>query len=273
MAFEFHISKAARVRYEFDQALFQTSGNVIIPDFPASRAFAKRMNDRNDTTLYPDRIVHAAELNAMGLIDEILHHAVEIYRRTINPRVMSDAMAALLAQVEPDILDQALALFVEQFPPLTVVRDGQTPVAYLAGETEGCSNREIALEEMLMLWLANVNPAFGTFEELFDDADLTQRTAYGDLIAGLREFFDGQPGFGPEGLSLIAFLRAPAIAAPDSLAGQLRYMRTRWGLVLTSFLDRLVVSLDVLHEEEVALWMRMHPTPGPVAATGGPGLG
>ena len=273
MAFEFHISRAARVRYEFNRALFQTTGNVIIPDFPAARAFAKLMNDRNDTTRYPDRVVHAAELNAMGLIDEILHHAVEIYRRTVNPRVMSDAMSALLAQLEPDILDHALALFVEQFPPLIVVRGEQTPVAYLAGETEGYANREIALEELLMLWLANVNPAFGTFDELFDDADLTEKTAYENLIAGLRNFFDNQPGFGPEGLSLIAFLRAPALASPESLAGQLRYMRTRWGLVLTSYLDRLVVSLDVLHEEEVALWMRMHPTPGPGPAVHGPGLG
>jgi len=162
---------------------------------------------------------------------------------------------------------------VEQFPPLVVARDGQPAATYLAGETEGCSNREIALEELLMLWLANVNPAFDTFDELFDDTELVERTAYGDVIAGLREFFDGQPGFGPEGLSLIAFLRAPAIASPDSLAGQLRYIRTRWGLVLTPFLDRLIVSLDVIHEEEVALWMRMHPTPGPPAAVHGPGLG
>ena len=99
MAFEFHVSKAARSRYEFDQALFQTTGNVIIPDFPAVRAFAKRMNDRCDTERYPDRVVHAAELNAMGLIDEILHHAVEIYRRTVNPNVMTDAMAALVARL------------------------------------------------------------------------------------------------------------------------------------------------------------------------------
>ena len=273
MAFEFHISKAARVRYEFDGALFQTTGNVIIPDFPAARAFAKRMNDRADPERYPGRVVHAAELNAMGLIDEILHHAVEIYRRTVNPHVMSDAVAALEAQLQPEVLDRALALFVEQFPPLAVIRDGQDPVAYLAGETEGHTNRAIALEELLMLWLANANPAFSTFDELFDDADLVDRTAYGELIAGLRAFFDSQPGFGPEGLSLIAFLQAPALASPDSLAGQLRYIRSRWGLVLTSFLDRLIVSLDVIHEEEVALWMRTHPTPGPAPSIVGPGLG
>ena len=273
MAFEFHISKAARVHYEFDRALFQTSGNVIIPDFPAARAFARRMNDRADPERYPDRVVHAAELNAMGLIDEILHHVVEIYRRTVNPAVMSDAVAALEAQIQPDVLDHALVQFVEQFPPLAVYRDGEPPETYLAGQTEGHANRELALEELLMLWLANVNPAFETFDELFDDVLLAERTAYGDVIAGLREFFDSQPGFGPEGLSLIAFLRAPAMASPNSLAGQLRYIRSHWGLVLTSFMDRLVVSLDVLHEEEVALWMRMHPSPGPGAGIHGPGLG
>ncbi len=273
MAFEFHVSKAARDRYEFDRALFQTTGNVIIPDFPAARAFARRMNERADTARYPDRVVHAAELNAMGLIDEISHHAIEIYRRTVNPNVMADAIAALVAQIPPERLDHALARFVEEFPPLAVHRDGMDPVAYLAGETEGHANREIVLEELLLLWLANVNPAFMTFDELFDDADLAQRTDYDHLIAGLQRFFEDQPGFGREGQSLIAFLRAPALAEPDSLAGQLRYIRARWGLVLTSFMDRLIVSLDVLHEEEVALWMRMHPTPGPAGATHGPGLG
>ncbi|HEU6439974.1 MAG TPA: alpha-amylase, partial [Terriglobales bacterium] len=152
MAFEFHISKTARLHYEFDRALFQTSGNVIIPDFPAARAFAKRMNDLADRERYPDRVVHAAELNSMGLIDEILHHAIEIYRRTVNPNVMAQAMAALVAEMEPDRLDHALAQFVEQFPPFAVFRDGQDPIEYLAGESEGIPNREIALEELLMLW-------------------------------------------------------------------------------------------------------------------------
>ena len=271
--FEFHVSKAARERYEFDLALFQTSGNVIIPGFPAARLFAQRMNDRRDIALYPERTVHAAQLNAMGLIDEILHHAVEIYRRTVNPNVMADAVAALSEQLDPAALDHVLRHFVEQFPPIALYRDGRDATAYLRDITEGRPNREIALEELMMLWLANVNPAFATFDELFDDSALEERTAYDNLIAGLQTFLDGQPGFGPEGLSLIAFLRAPALAAPDSLADQLRYIRSRWGLVLTSFLDRLVVSLDVLHEEDVAMWMRTHPSPGPSGVTTGPGLG
>jgi glycosidase len=273
VAFEFHISRSARDRYDFDRALFQTSGNVIIPDFPAARAFARRMNERADTARYADRVVHAAELNAMGLIDEISHHAVEIYRRVVNPNVMAEAVSALTDHVTQESLDRVLGRFVDEFPPLAVYREGHDPTVYLDGQTEGIPNREIALEEMLLLWLANANPAFQTFDELFDDADLSARTAYDQVIEHLHTFFDNQPQFGTEGLSLIAFLRAPALAAPDSLAAQLRYIRSRWGLVLTPFLDRLVVSLDVLHEDEVALWMRMHPTTGPGPAIHGPGLG
>jgi len=273
VAFEFHVSKAARDRYEFDQALFQSSGNAIIPNFPAARLFAKRMNDRRDTARFPQPVVQAGHLNAMGLIDEILHYAVELYRTTVNPTAMSAALQALAARLEPARLDLALAVFVEHFPPLAVYLEGRDAAAYLAGQTDGHLNREIALEELLMLWLANANPAFAAFDELFDDAPLAERTAYADLVAGMQEFFETQPHFGPDNQSLIAFLRAPALAEPDSLAGQLRYMRQRWGLMLGRFMDRLVVSLDVLHEEEVAMWMRMHPMPGPGAPDHGPGLG
>ena len=104
MAFEFHVSRAARERYEFDEALFESSGNVIIPNFPAARRFASLMNERGDPEREPDRVVRPAELNAMGLIDEILHHAVEIYRRTVNPNVMAGALAAVVAQLQPDRL-------------------------------------------------------------------------------------------------------------------------------------------------------------------------
>ncbi|MGZ6268884.1 MAG: alpha-amylase family glycosyl hydrolase, partial [Candidatus Limnocylindrales bacterium] len=182
MAFEFHVSRAARERYDFHDALFESSGNVILPNFPASRRFAGQMNERRDPDRYRDRIVHAAELNAMGLIDEILHHAVEIYRRTVNPKVMAEALSAVVAEVRSGSLDIALSHFVDQFPPLAVHLGRIDPAGYLAGSTDGIPNREVALEEMLMLWLANANPAFAAFDELFDDAELLERTPYEQVI-------------------------------------------------------------------------------------------
>jgi hypothetical protein len=55
----------------------------------------------------------------------------------------------------------------------------------LAGQTEEFSHREVILEEILLLWLANMNPAFGPYQELFDDKKINAVTAYSQVIEGL----------------------------------------------------------------------------------------
>ena len=68
---EFHVSRHARDRYNFDQSLFSLSGNVILADFHATRVFAQRMNEKRDLVTYPEQAVRSGQLNAMGLVDEI----------------------------------------------------------------------------------------------------------------------------------------------------------------------------------------------------------
>ena len=89
-----------------------------------------------------------------------------------------------------------------------------TMAEYLAGSTDGIPNDQVLLEEMVMLWLANLNPAFAPFLELFDDTRLEQSTQYPRMMTELRAFFDTQPRFGPDNLNLIDMLRAPALAHP-----------------------------------------------------------
>jgi hypothetical protein len=113
-------------------------------------------------------------------------------------------------------------------------------------------HRQIVLEEMLLLWLANVNPATSPFMELFDDTRLEKETAYRPIASGLHDFFETQPRFGPDDQNLIDMLRSPAIAVPYSLPGQLEYMQDHWGrwsLWLRKYLYRLLGSLDLIKEE------------------------
>ena len=56
------------------------------------------------------------------------------------------------------------------------MRGKLTARQWLEGTTEGLPHREAAFEELMMLHLANVNPAFGPFRELFDDRGLTETT-------------------------------------------------------------------------------------------------
>jgi glycosidase len=266
---EFHVSRAARERYDFDEGLFSLTGNVVFPDFGASRRFAQRMNEKRAAEIAtdPKRSARAGDLNAMGLIDEVLHHVIDLYREQRDPQMMSAAIEALEGELGGDQVEATLRTFAEHFPTVAAYRGDLSPDEYLRGQTDGRPNREIALEELLLNWLANENPARGRYDELFDDAPIAERTAYNELVDSLGDYFAGQPGFGPADEDLVSLLKKPALEAPESLAEQIQWLRKRWGFALDRLADRLAIGLDVLKEDDRADWMRFNPAPG------GPGDG
>jgi hypothetical protein len=163
----------------------------------------------------------------MGLIDEALHAVMAQYRRRY-PNVMNEALAWLGARLGTDGVEKTLHAFVEHFPPVSVYRHQQTAAEWLDQSTGAASHRTIALEELLMLWLENQNPAFQPFKELFDDEPLARGTPYRQLTGAVRDFFAAQPALGPKNQSLIDMLRAPTLASPDSLEGQIAFIREQW---------------------------------------------
>jgi len=252
---EFHISRKARDLYQFDGSLFSLSGNVILANFHAARVFAQKMNQKRDLVNFPERAVKPGQINAMGLIDEILHYMVGLYREQINKDVMHRALIQLNKTLGKEEVDKSLRNFLDEFPPVKVYRQEITIETYLNSETANIPNRQIILEEMLLLWLANMNPAFSPFIELFDDTVLKKNTVYLQIISGLRRFFETQPSFGPYNQSLVDMLRSPAVIVPYSLSGQLEYIRTHWKLLLRKYLYRLLKSLDLFKEEEKVTFM------------------
>jgi hypothetical protein len=256
---EFHVSRQARDLYHFDESLFSLSGNVLFANFHAARVFAQKMNERRDLISFPEQAVKAGQINALGLIDEVLHYVVGLYRQQTNPDVMQEALDWLYEQVGREAVDQVLRHFTDQFPPVAVYRREVPLDAYLEGETAGVSHRQVVLEEMLLLWLANANPAFAPFLELFDDHDLARETTYAQIVSSLYEFFETRPRFGPENQNLMDMLRSPALTHPHSLPAQLEYARERWASLLGKYLYRLLSSLDLIREEEKAIFLG----PGP----------
>ncbi len=86
-----------------------------------------------------------------------------MYKQQVKPRVMSEALDWVSSRLGEEATDQALATFSIQFPALSVYRQELEEEAYFNAETDGVPNKEIILEEMLMLWLANANPAFSPY--------------------------------------------------------------------------------------------------------------
>jgi glycosidase len=259
---EFHISRNARDKYRFSESLFSLSGNVIFTNFLAARTFAQKVNEKRNLISYPEQAVKTGQLIAMGLIDEILHYIVGRYVEETDPSIINKAFSFLTEKLENQKIEKTLYHFTDQFPPLDVYKRNINIENYLKGATAGTANRQVVLEEMLLLWLANMNPAFSPFFELFDDSSLKKDTAYLQIISALQSFFGTQPSFGPRHESLIEMLRSPAMAVPHSLGGQLEYIMEHWGYLLGKYFHRILRSLDLFKEEEKISFLG----PGPAEA-------
>ncbi|MDQ2833321.1 MAG: alpha-amylase family glycosyl hydrolase [Acidobacteriota bacterium] len=257
---EFHISRSLREKLDLGDLLFSYTGNVVFANVAASRRLVQQLND------LPERAesepLNAGALFALGLIDELSHAMVAQYRLEVDPDVLSSALRWYESKVEPAEVDRLLLAFTEQFPNVAVFRNDVTAAEWLKGTTGGLPNREAALEEMLLLWLANSNTAFSPFRELFEDAGLEHSTVYGRVTADLPNYFATRPPAAPQFTSLLDALRAPMLASPDSLTGQLDFIREHWVKILGDDVRRVLLAVDTLREEDIAIWMRFHP-PGP----------
>jgi len=248
---DFRVSRDARDEYRFDEGLFSVRGDAVFADPLAARRFAQKMVLAGGSR--PDRPVQAGDIDAMGLIHEIQHLAVARSAARLGDRPFADVLEGLATKLQPDRLDATLGLFEHSFPSRPVYAGLIAPQDHLEGRTEGIPNREVSLEEMLLLWVANQNPAFMGYRELFDDRTLEATSDYDTVVEGLREAFARGAEKDPGGEDLVERLLTPGRLAPGSLTEQLRWIRDNWADVLgPDLMARLTLTLDVLQEEEEA---------------------
>jgi glycosidase len=265
---EFHIARKARERYGFAESLFSYTGNVVFANVTACREFAHRINQVRDVEKHPEQAVHAGQLYAMGLIDEASHVLMARYREQFDSSVMTNALEFFSASVGAEALDAMLLAFVEQFPGISVIRGIETPRQWLEKGSGETSHRAAALEELLLLWTANRNEAFQPFGELFEERTLAEKTVYRQVTKQLPDYFATRPLIplpNAKPMNLLELLRAPAVGAPRSLADQLALIRKLWKPLLGDSLEQLLlIAGEILHEEELAIWMQFNP-PGAAA--------
>jgi glycosidase len=244
------LTKTSRDTYNFDLDFFRPDGRITFADYAEARRFAEQMSARRTQP------VPASDIYAMQLIDEAMRVLVSHYA---PPTVMNTAVSFVDESVGTDSVTLTQQKFISEFPPDDVYRGEVKPEEYLekllASTQPGKNGRVATIEELLLVYLHNANPAVNPLVELVDDEPL-EPTAYKNLIAALVSFFTQQAKDNPEiqgsSRSLFEILRAPAEASPNSLEGQLRFILDKWGhLVGETFVERILRGVDFLREEVI----------------------
>ena len=255
---EFHPNRKARQKYNLDESLFKTNGDIVFTNLRAVRELAEKLRSEQ-----PD--IQASEVNAMGLLHEIEHIVIGAYRQKVTGRFFNRLEDFLLKKLGKAEYEKLLQKFCEHFPPSSVFRGEVSVEEYLEGQTAGQPNRFIVLEEMIPLWVDNLNPAFKTIYSLIDTKDLEKEINFKQTYDLLNEFSSKLPPVPGSKYSLLKFLRIPAERYPHSIMAQLEYIKDHWQPFLGSMLTRLLQSIDFIREEEKARFDKAAFGPGPTS--------
>jgi len=156
-----------------------------------------------------------------------------------------------------------LETFVDLYPP-AAVHSGLPPRRYLPGRDDRSLQ---TLTELFVLAVQNDNRALGDARRLCDDAELQRRSRYREQLRILdRQLGDGLASAlqRPPG-SLLELLTEPLRQAPDSLEGQLAYIRGRWHAWLPpAWLEALPTALALAEVE----FLRPDGAPGESQSAG-----
>ena len=248
--FDFHVSRAAREKYTIEQSLFSITGNVILADYQQARILSEKINSKRREEVNADQFVTAGQINALGLLHEIFHLLIRKYEESDNPGVFGKAINHLKNEISESGFVKTLLAFVEEFPPLSVYNNVLTAEEYLRRDTSGKSNKEIVLEEIILLHMENSNPAASNLRELYADDNLSIKTKYKQLIEKTEIFFDNEIPTRLGGLPLFKLLRKPISENPFDLEKQLEFIRTEYGAYLgDDILNRLLRGVDLIRED------------------------
>jgi len=248
--YDFHISKPSRIKYDFDKSFYSLKGNLIIASASNARYISGKINEVRKSESAYDQLVTPGEINALGILHEVYHYLLNHYRENENPGVFDRSLEYLISEINEDALDNVLLNFINEFPPIEVFNGKIKSEEYLKGETENKSNKEIILEELIILFFENNNPAAHRLNELFSDKNLKANSSYSELINKTEEFFESEKPTGFGGLRLFSMLRKPITTNPYNLEEQLAFIRNEWGLILDEGLIRkLLKGADLIKED------------------------
>ncbi len=260
--FPLSLPVAARTRAEL--GLNEVLGEDRRPELFRLRLIAERLRERSEGTP-----VSAARLNLLRQQNRVFAFMAQRYFALRAARFAADGVVLGGKRQRVPQLPPTLQAFAELFPPGAT--DPAAVVARLRDKTEKdlC---QAAVAELFILDVQNGNLAARPFAVLFADDELRRAAPYPALLDDLARRLLSVPVPGLFAIPLPELLRAPLRAAPDSLEGQLRYIREVWGAVLPEeLLQELLISFDLLEEEEQ---QRGGGGPGPLLQLGrGAGLG
>ncbi len=235
-------------RLELDMADERFTATTGAPLIRFCRVAADRLNrlpGREDRKISPSTLILFAQMN------RIFRYLLNRYFDEQHP-ALEDAILTVRSLAHTSgPLAAAIRRFTELYPPAEILEGRVTNTReFLAKDDKRRTKRRLATREMLLLRLDGENPALAPCRDLFDDTRLAAGSPYGQVTAAIDTELEKAPSCDPFDLPILELLRAPMRACPDSLSGQMEFIRRTWTTLLPAeLLEEILSVLDIVKEE------------------------
>ncbi|GAB7027716.1 alpha-amylase family glycosyl hydrolase [Geotalea toluenoxydans] len=221
------------------------------PDIIFIRQLANRLNKQPERREQP---VPAGLLNLYAMLEKIYRYVFELYAREQFPAVLDEVLRDSGYPADSPQMRSVLTRFAEHFPGASILEKKEDAARFVAADENG-ERRGLLLKELLLLRLSGENRALDQFSALFHAPDLKVSDEHQGLETAADEGLADAPPMEPFGVPLPHLLRAPMLASPFSLPGQIEYIRANWRSILPpDLLAELLTAMDIVKEEEREFW-------------------
>ena len=223
-----------------------------LPRMMVYRTIAAHLNKRPEAE---GRWVPAGHLNLYALMFKIFRYLTDSYLDDQHPGLLERSLAAAEFPYSSLGFTDVAGTFCACFPNAGMMAGIETPEGYLAGDDIGNVRKKTLAKEFILLTLAAENKAIDDFRVLVDDAPLAVAAPYCSLMTALDQQLAAAPPYASLALPLLELLRAPLRACPDSLTGQMEFIKSHWAALLPpDLLSEILTAFDIVTEEQREYW-------------------
>ncbi|UFS71520.1 alpha-amylase [Geomonas sp. RF6] len=242
-SFGIQISKACGDKIGLVELLDDING---VPGVVFARRLARALNDTGGGV---EGYVQPGLLHMYGMLNRVFRYLIGHYTQKQHPGILPVVAERGGFPAFEGGARGEFSAFMEYFPARDMVLGKTNPQRFLE-EDQQLGNRQLLAMECLLLRLSAENPAVDSFRQLFDDEELAGDSSYPDVTSTIDRLLGECPPFESMPLSLPALLRAPILASPNSLEGQIDYIRQNWASILPAdLLEELVAAQEIVNEE------------------------
>lgn len=192
----------------------------------------------------------SGEFYIFSTLNRIYRYFISLYTDDQCKNLLDATLPKHNIPLNSSKMTSTVSFFVKLYPGKPFLDSSTTVSHYLKTLFSDKNELAFLLKELILLYIADINPATLKFKPLFDTKMLKNKTNYNDIIKILMKELESTQVLNDSTMTIAEILLLPIKKSPHDLAAQLSFLIEKFGFLLPKGIYfEALQALDVYKEE------------------------